>query len=54
MDNLLSPSRPTQLQNATAAGADPLRRCNGVPVVEEAEIRGHWLAAEIKRSWINR
>ncbi|WP_410598403.1 ankyrin repeat domain-containing protein [Amycolatopsis sp. lyj-90] len=37
-----------------ARGANPLRRRNGIPVVEEAEIRGHWLAAEIMRSWINR
>lgn len=37
-----------------ARGADPLRRCNGMPVVEEAEIRGHWLAAEIMRAWISR
>jgi len=35
-----------------ARGADPLRLYNGVPVVEEAEIRGHWLAAEIMRGWI--
>jgi hypothetical protein len=34
-----------------ARGADPLRPCNGVPVVVEAEIRGHWLAAEIMRAW---
>jgi uncharacterized protein len=25
---------------------------NGVPVFVEAEIRGHWLAAEIMRAWI--
>jgi hypothetical protein len=24
-----------------------------MPVVEEAEIRGHWLAAEIMCAWIN-
>src|SRR5437773_7633734 len=35
-----------------ARGADPLRRCNGMPVVEEAAIRGHWLAAEIMGGWI--
>jgi uncharacterized protein len=35
-----------------ARGADPLRSCNGVPIVEEAEIRGHRLAAEIMRAWI--
>src|SRR5438067_2210696 len=34
-------------------GADPLRRCNGMSVVEEAAIRGHWLAAEIMTAWIN-
>jgi hypothetical protein len=37
-----------------ARGAEPLRRCNGIPVVEEAAIRGHWLAAEIMNAWINR
>ncbi|ANN18223.1 hypothetical protein SD37_22985 [Amycolatopsis orientalis] len=37
-----------------ARGADPLRRRNGIPVVEEAEILGHWLAADIMRNWINR
>jgi hypothetical protein len=36
-----------------ARGADPLRRPNDLPIVEEAEIRGHWLAAEIMRAWIN-
>ncbi|MEV6527600.1 ankyrin repeat domain-containing protein [Longispora sp. NPDC051575] len=36
-----------------ARGADPQRPCNGMPVVVEAEIRGHWLAAEIMRAWIN-
>ncbi|WP_424536662.1 ankyrin repeat domain-containing protein [Sphaerisporangium viridialbum] len=35
-------------------GADPLRPCNGMPVVVEAEIRGHWLAAEIMKAWIER
>ena len=34
-----------------ARGADPLRPFNGVPVFVEAEIRGHWLAAEIMRAW---
>jgi ankyrin repeat protein len=37
-----------------ARGADPLRRLNGMTVIEEAQIRGHWLAAEIMRGWINR
>lgn len=37
-----------------ARGADPLRRHNGIPVVEEAEILGHRLAAGIMRDWINR
>lgn len=37
-----------------ARGADPLRRTNGMTVIEEAEIGGHWLAAEIMRSWIKR
>jgi hypothetical protein len=35
-----------------ARGADPLRKCNGMPVVAEAEIRGHWVAAEIMHAWI--
>lgn len=34
-----------------ARGADPLRLCNGVSVVREAEVRGHWLAADIMRAW---
>jgi len=37
-----------------ARGADPLRPCNGMTVLAEAEIRGHWLAAEIMRAWIGR
>jgi uncharacterized protein len=37
-----------------ARGADPLRHCNGTSVVEEAETRGHWLAAEIMHAWTNR
>jgi uncharacterized protein len=37
-----------------ARGADPMRRCNGIPVVEEAAILGHWLAAEVMTAWINR
>jgi uncharacterized protein len=37
-----------------ARGADPMRPCNGIPVVAEAEIRGHWLAAEIMHAWIKR
>jgi uncharacterized protein len=35
-------------------GADPLRLHNGVSVVDEADRRGHWLAAQIMRAWINR
>jgi uncharacterized protein len=35
-------------------GADPLRECNGVSALVEAESRGHWLAAEIMRAWIER
>lgn len=35
-----------------ARGADPLRPCNGMTVVAEAEIRGHWLVAEIMQAWI--
>jgi uncharacterized protein len=37
-----------------ARGADPLRPCNGTTVLAEAEIRGHWLAAEIMRAWTAR
>jgi uncharacterized protein len=37
-----------------ARGADPLRPCNGMTVVAEAEIHGHWLAAEIMRAWTGR
>lgn len=37
-----------------ARGADPLRRCNGMPVVVEAEILGHWLAVELMKAWIAR
>jgi hypothetical protein len=37
-----------------ARGADPLRQRSGLPVVVEAETRGHWLAAEIMRAWIRR
>lgn len=35
-----------------ARGADPLRPCNGMTVIAEAETCGHWLAAEIMRAWI--
>jgi uncharacterized protein len=38
-----------------ARGADPL--ClgpHGMTAVDEAEHRGHWLAAEIMRAWISR
>ncbi len=35
-----------------ARGADPMRACNGIPVVMEAETRGHWLAVEVMRAWI--
>ena len=41
-------------QQDLARGADPLRPLNGMPVVAEAEIRGHWLAAEIMRAWTGR
>lgn len=37
-----------------ARGADPLRTHNGMPVVVETEIRGHWLATEIMKAWIGR
>jgi uncharacterized protein len=37
-----------------ARGADPLRPCNGMTVVAEAEMHGHWLAAEIMRAWTGR
>ena len=33
-----------------ARGADPLHKCNGTTVVAEAELRGHWLAADIMRA----
>jgi hypothetical protein len=35
-----------------ARGAGPLRTCNGMTVITEAETRGHWLATEIMRAWI--
>jgi GNAT superfamily N-acetyltransferase len=35
-----------------ARGADPLRAHNGMPVVVETELRGHWLATEIMKAWI--
>jgi ankyrin repeat protein len=35
-------------------GANPLSKQNGVSVLEEAEQRGHWLAAELFRTWIAR
>jgi hypothetical protein len=37
-----------------ARGVDPLRSCNGVTVVAEAERRGHWLATELMKAWIGR
>jgi uncharacterized protein len=37
-----------------ARGANPLRQCNGITVVAEAETCGHWLAAEIMRAWARR
>lgn len=37
-----------------ARGADPLRECDGITVLADAESRGHWLAAEIMRAWIAR
>lgn len=37
-----------------ARGADPTRRHDGIPIVEEAEFRGHWPAAELMRAWIAR
>jgi len=37
-----------------ARGADPLHQRSVLPVVAEAETRGHWLAAEIMRAWIRR
>jgi len=37
-----------------ARGANPLRSINGVSVVTEAEILGHWLTAEIMHGWIGR
>jgi hypothetical protein len=37
-----------------ARGADPRRACNGIPAVLVAELRGHWLAVELMRAWIDR
>jgi hypothetical protein len=37
-----------------ARDADPLRSCNGMTVIAEAETCGHWLAAEIMRAWTAR
>lgn len=34
-------------------GANPLRMNNGTSVLEEAEARGHWLAVELMRAWID-
>lgn len=35
-------------------GADPLRMHNGVSAIDEADGRGHWLAAQVMRAWIHR
>ncbi|ATY15239.1 hypothetical protein CU254_36230 [Amycolatopsis sp. AA4] len=37
-----------------ARGADPSRRHEGVSAVEEADSRGHWLAADLMRAWLER
>jgi uncharacterized protein len=37
-----------------ARGADPLRPCNGMTVIAEAQTRGHWLAAQIMQAWTTR
>ncbi|MEJ8662225.1 ankyrin repeat domain-containing protein [Streptomyces sp. MS1.AVA.4] len=37
-----------------ARGADPLRSTNGVLPADEADSRGHWLAAELIRAWTTR
>jgi hypothetical protein len=37
-----------------ARGADPMRSYNGITAIASAERRGHWLAAEVMRSWITR
>jgi hypothetical protein len=37
-----------------ARGADPMRTYNGITAIASAETRGHWLAAEVMRSWITR
>ena len=34
-----------------ARGADPLRVCNGMTIIDEAGIRGYWLAAQIMQAW---
>jgi uncharacterized protein len=37
-----------------ARGADPLRPCNGMTVIAEAQTCGHWLAAQIMQAWTRR
>lgn len=37
-----------------ARGANPFRALNGISTLVEAELRGHWLAAELMRAWIDR
>jgi uncharacterized protein len=37
-----------------ARGADPVRTRNGTTIIAEAEMCGHWLAAEIMRAWTAR
>jgi hypothetical protein len=37
-----------------ARGADPLSQRSALPVADQAEARGHWLAAEIIRAWTRR
>jgi uncharacterized protein len=56
-DAHLQTGRPLHVDVAAfllAPGADPLRPCNGMTVVAEAEIHRHWLAAEIMRAWTGR
>jgi uncharacterized protein len=35
-------------------GADLERKYNGISALEEARVRGHWLAVELMESWLGR
>jgi hypothetical protein len=49
---LLYPQAGHDVEDDHGHGWTLLRPCNGKTVLAEAEIRGHWLAAEIMRAWI--